>query len=53
MVYCVKIKLKNSYETTSSTKGRKLIKEVILALTSSIVLGLGIFFLLLWCGVYV
>eukprot|EP01080_Neovahlkampfia_damariscottae_P002927 gene2927-4766_t len=41
------------YEMTTSAKNRSLVQEVILAVTSSTLLGTGLFFLLLWSGVYV
>ncbi|KAL0487486.1 2 TM domain-containing transmembrane protein [Acrasis kona] len=41
------------YETTTSTVNKNIKTELVLAILASVVLGLGLFFLLLWCGVYV
>jgi len=42
------------YETTSSVSARKnLFKEILISLVSSVLLGFGTLFLLLWVGVYV
>lgn len=42
-----------SYEVTCTKFSRYLIKEVLLSLWSSIFLGFGLLFLLLWVGIYV
>ncbi len=41
------------YEVTKTKSNRSLRSEVMLALISSILLGLGTLFTLLWVGVYV
>ncbi|KAA3673224.1 uncharacterized protein DEA37_0012376 [Paragonimus westermani] len=42
-----------AYELTANKYSRVLRKEMMLAGTSSIFMGLGAFFLLLWVGIYV
>lgn len=41
------------YELTTSSKNRSFVQEIITAISSSVVLGVGLFFLLLWSGIYV
>ncbi|KAG2388851.1 hypothetical protein C9374_000290 [Naegleria lovaniensis] len=41
------------YEATTTKQHRNLFKELTLASLSSVILGLGLFFTLLWTGVYV
>ncbi|CAL8464621.1 g4156 [Coccomyxa elongata] len=41
------------YESMNSRHTRKLSRELLLGMTSSLLLGFGSFFLLLWTGVYV
>ena len=41
------------YEVTKSRHSRSIKQEVVLAALSSVLLGLGCLFLLLWTGVYV
>jgi hypothetical protein len=55
MVHCVSFFLflkQKSYEMTTSSKNRSFFQEIFLAIVSSTILGTGIFFLLLWSGVY-
>lgn len=40
-------------EIVKTKQERGLKQDVILAVVSSVLLGFGVFFLLLWCGVYV
>ncbi|KAK9786388.1 hypothetical protein WJX73_007927 [Symbiochloris irregularis] len=40
-------------DVVQSKHQRPLVQDVSLAAVSSVLLGFGVFFLLLWCGVYV
>ena len=42
-----------SYEVTCTKFSRHLLKELLLSVWSSIFLGFGLLFLLLWVGIYV
>eukprot|EP00803_Ostreobium_quekettii_P008815 evm.model.scf_1772.5 EVM.evm.TU.scf_1772.5 scf_1772:17723-19262(+) len=41
------------YEVTKTKSTRRLLDELVIALLSSFFLGLGLFFLMMWTGLYV